>query len=88
MTKEKAISLAQQFVTENNLSIEHLIEARLMKAERFNKLYGYERYKFNFWVVEFLKRLPPGVAAETPGSVLVQVEEVSEKISEVYPGMP
>jgi hypothetical protein len=44
MTKEKAISLAQQFVTENNLSIEHLIEARLMKAERFNKLYGYERY--------------------------------------------
>jgi hypothetical protein len=39
-----------------------------------------------FWVVEFWKRLPPEVAAETPGNVLIIVEEVSRRILQAYPG--
>lgn len=80
MTKEQVISLANQFIAENNLPALELIGARLMKAEEFNELHGYERYKHDFWVVEYRKQLPPGVLAETPGNILIIVEEESGRI--------
>jgi hypothetical protein len=86
MTKEEAISVAQVFVTEHELPAGELIEARHMKAERFNKLYGHDRYRHDFWVVEFWKRLPLDVLAETPGNILVVVEEVSGRVYQDFPG--
>jgi hypothetical protein len=59
MTADEAISLANQFVAENDLLATELIAIRFLKAEKFNELYGYDHYKSAFWLVEYRKRLPP-----------------------------
>ena len=53
MTKDQAISLANGFVVQNKLPISEFIGARLMAAQKFNELHGYERYKSDFWIVEY-----------------------------------
>jgi hypothetical protein len=55
-----------------------------LKAEKFNELYGYDADKSASWIVEYRKRLPPGVLAETPGNILVLVEEGSGAVRQVF----
>jgi hypothetical protein len=54
-----------------------------MHADRFNRLLGRQEYPSDFWVVEFRKILPPGVAAESPGSILIEVVDANSMLREV-----
>jgi hypothetical protein len=88
MTQEQALHLARALVAQKGRAVMLEPEAvRRMRAEPFNGLFGRPVYPSDFWVVEFRKILPPGVAAETPGSVLVEVVDATEQAREVYPGM-
>jgi hypothetical protein len=86
MTGEEAIALATDFIEKKGLVVTHLEDARHMKAERFNRLHGYERYKHDFWVVDFASPLPPGVLAETPGGIHLIVEEETRRVIHNHPG--
>src|SRR5262245_47433895 len=88
MTREQAIAAARDYVKLKGRSV--CLEAesvRLMEAARFNDLFGQEMYPCDFWVVEFVKILPPGVAAESPGSIIVEVIPTTGEVREVYVGM-
>jgi hypothetical protein len=88
MTREEAIAAARVYVRAKERSACLEPESvRLMEAARFNKLFGDELYPCDFWVVEFLKILPPGVAAESPGSIMVEVIPTTGEVREVYVGM-
>jgi len=88
MTREEAIAAARAYVTANGHSACLEPESvRLMEAARFNDLFDQEMYPCDFWVVEFLKILAPGVAAESPGSVMVEVIPTTGEVREVYVGM-
>jgi hypothetical protein len=88
MTREEAISAARDFVLRQKRAVLLDPEAvRPMQAARFNALFGRIVYPCDFWVVEFRKVLPPGVAAESPGSVAVEVIPVTGEVREVYVGM-
>jgi hypothetical protein len=88
MTREEAIAVARAHVTANERSVTMEPESvRFMAAARFNELFGQELYPCDFWVVEFLKILLPGVAAESPGSIMVEVIPTTGEVREVYVGM-
>ena len=88
MTQEEAVTLAREFVVSQQRAVIPEPEAvRHMEADRFNRLLGRAYYPSDFWVVEFRKVLPPGVAAETPGSLLVEVIEATGQVRLVYVGM-
>lgn len=88
MTDKEAISLASAYVAREQLPVEsELVAVRHMRAERFNRLYGYKKYEYDFLVVEFKKLLAPDVLVENPGSVLVVVEEVTERAYQDHHGL-
>jgi hypothetical protein len=58
-----------------------------MQAAQFNTLFGREVYPCDFWVVEFRKVLPADIAAESPGSILVEVIPTTGEVREVVVGM-
>lgn len=88
MTRDEAITVARDFLLKNGRGF-HLdpLEVRPMQAARFNSLFGQEKYPCDFWVIEFLKILPAGIAFESPGSWLVEVIPASGEVREVHPGM-
>lgn len=88
MSEEEAVALAQAYVAANRLSVRTApIGVRRMQADNFNSLFGRRVYPSDFWVVEFDKILPPGVAAEDPGSVLIEVIDAGGAVREVQVGM-
>jgi hypothetical protein len=88
MTSEQAVAIARELIIRNRRSVVlEPIAIRRMQAVEFNELFGRTAYPSDFWVVEFLKILPHGVAAETPGSVLVEVVDATQQAREVYVGM-
>ena len=88
MTREEAVTVARDFVLRETRAVLAEPEAvRLMQAARFNALFGHPVYPGDFWVIEFRKILPPGVAAESPGTILVEVVPATGEVREVYPGM-
>lgn len=88
MTREEAIEAARDFVIRLGRPVILEPEAvRPMQAARFNALFGRTVYPSDFWVVDFRKVLPPGVAAESPGAVTVEVNPATGEVREVYLGM-
>lgn len=88
MTQEEAVTLAREFVVDQQRAVVFEPEAvRHMKADRFNRLLGRSHYPSDFWVVEFSKVLPQGVAFESPTTVMVEVIEMTRQVREVYVGM-
>jgi hypothetical protein len=88
MTREEVIAAARDLmVREGRAVLLEPLAARSMTASAFNELFGRQVYPGDFWTVEFLKVLPPGVAAESPGSVLVEVIPATGEVGEVYVGM-
>jgi hypothetical protein len=88
VTREEAIEAARDFVIRLGRPVILEPEAvRPMQAARFNALFGRTVYPSDFWVVDFRKVLPPGVAAESPGAVTVEVNPATGEVREVYLGM-
>src|SRR5262249_24936814 len=88
MTREEAVTAARDFVLRASRAVLAEPDAvRLMQAARFNALFGRPVYPGDFWVVEFPKVLPTGVAGESPGTILVEVVPATGEVREVYPGM-
>jgi hypothetical protein len=88
MTQEEAVALACEFVVRQQHAVILEPEAvRHMEAERFNRLLGRPNYPSDFWIVEFRKILPLGVAFESPNTVTVEVIEATNQVRVVYPGM-
>ena len=86
--RDQVIAVAQQFVARRSQVVVPEPEAvRPMEAARFNALFGRAVYPGDFWVIEFRKVLPPGVAAESPGSVMVEVMPATGEVRAVYVGM-
>ena len=73
MTEEQACALAASFLEEQGLPHEGFVGARFLSAEKFNRLYGYQKYDEDFWVVEFRKRLDEGVISESPSTISIMV---------------
>jgi hypothetical protein len=87
MTRGQAIAAARDYVAQLGRSVYLTPEAvRHMEAERVNQLFGRPVSSSDFWVIEFPKVLPPGVT-ESPGTVMVEVEEATGRVREVYVGM-
>jgi hypothetical protein len=88
MSPDEATLKAREFAIQHRCPVLLApLSVRHMKAKRFNDLFDREVYPSDFWVVEFLKINPPGVAAETPGSILVEVWESTGRVREAYVGM-
>jgi hypothetical protein len=88
MTREQATALARDFVLKHPREVLSEPESvRQMQADRFNRLFGRAVYPCDFWVVEFRKVLPPGVAVEMPGTVAVEVIPSTGEVREIYAGM-
>ena len=88
MTREVAIAVAREFVKREGLSVDlEPYDIRLQPASRYNKLLGREVYPCDFWIVEFIKILGPGVAIEFPASTCIEVVSITGVAREVYPGM-
>jgi hypothetical protein len=73
MTEEQARALAATFLEEQGLPHAGFVEARFLCADRFNRLYGFQKYPEDFWVVEFRKRFDEGVVAESPSTIAIMV---------------
>lgn len=73
MTEERACAVAAAFLEELGLTHGRFAGAHFMSAERFNRLYGYQKYDEDFWVVEFRKHLDEGVIIESPSTISVMV---------------
>jgi hypothetical protein len=86
MSEAEAILLAEEFLRKKKLDITDLIGAKRHKAARFNALYGYDRYKHDFWVVQFGKPLPPGVVVQDPCCHSIIVEEETSRVLICFPG--
>ncbi len=88
MTREQVIAAARDFVFRQSRAVLPEPEAvRPMSAARFNALLGPAAYPCDFWVVEFRKELSPGVVAESPGTVMVEVIPTTGEVREVFVGM-
>jgi hypothetical protein len=88
MTQEQVIARARSWVVRQRRPIFLEPESvRLMQAARFNALFGRDVYPCDFWIVEFRKVLPAGVAAESPGTIMVEVIPVTGEVREIYVGM-
>lgn len=88
MTREQVIAVARDFVSRLPRPVVPDPEAvRPMAAARFNALFGRTVYPGDFWVVEFRKVLPRGVAAESPGTIAVEVIPATGEVCEMYVGM-
>ena len=88
MTREEAIAVARAFVVQKRYAVYFdQVEARLMEASRFNVLFGQPLYPCDFWAVDFPKILPPGIAAESPDSIMIEVIPETGEVREVYVGM-
>jgi hypothetical protein len=87
VTREQVIAAARAFVVREGRAVVLDPEAvRPLSAARFNALFGRAVYPADFWVVEFRKVLPPGVAAESPATVAVEVVPATGQVREVYVG--
>lgn len=86
MTREQAIALAIEYLGQQGLDVHKTPEAvRHMDAARFNRLFGREQYPSDFWIVEFPKVLPHE-AAESPGTVMLEVIDCTGRVREVHVG--
>ena len=86
MTKERAITVACEFIRTEQIKIADITDVRRMSAEKFNQLYGYEKYTSDFWVIEFGTTPPDDVLVQSPGCVLIVVEDHSERANKYVPG--
>ncbi len=88
MKREEAIVVAKEYIICKGLSVDpEPFDVRLQPASRYNKLFGRKVYPCDFWIVEFIKILEPGVVVEFPASTCIQVVPNSGVVREVYPGM-
>jgi hypothetical protein len=86
ITREDAIRLARGYALEIPIEMDMgSPEVRRMDGARINRLFGREIYLSDSWIIEFPKRLPPGVT-ECPGSVTIEILEATGQWREVYVG--
>lgn len=83
MTREEAMRAAAQYVVANGLPVNSEPEAmRHIDAERFNRLFGETCYEHDMWLIDFKKKLPPGVECIFPSTIMIAVEEPHGKTYE------
>ena len=89
MTQAEVILRAVDFVKANNLPVEHIsMGVRFFEADTFNEFFESHLYDNNFWIIDFHKRLPPGIDCVFPSSIMISVDDVSGRVFEqkFWPG--
>jgi hypothetical protein len=79
MTEEQVILEAMAFANQTGLVIGKIKSIRLVLADQ---IYGQGSGKSNMWFVNFEKPLPNGVAAESPSSIIIEVNDRTGEVSQ------
>jgi hypothetical protein len=88
MTEEDAVKIARSFAAQLGYSVDLESPTSFrMSGERFNRLWDRKVYPSDSWVVHFPKYLPPGVAAEDPATIMIEVLEATGQVRHAYLGM-